>query len=111
MNYFYINNVPFKPPANLPKSIYKRVDSWRAIDGTLTVDILDFGPKVEMIWEYERLTADEFNFLQEYNFGVWPVLCTLTDYEFDFNALIELREYEESFAGSKRKLKVSVKQQ
>jgi len=108
---FYINNIAFKAPSNLPKKIVKRVSTRRSVDNTLTVDVIDFNEKIEMVWEYNLLTSTELDFLLSYNFGVYPVECTLAGYEFDIIAYIEVREYEESYAGYKKNIQVNIIEQ
>lgn len=108
---FLINSVQFKAPSNLPRQIVKRVSTRRSVDNTLTVDVIDFNEKIEMVWEYNLLTSSELTTLLSYNFGVYPVECTLAGYEFDIVAYIEVREYEESYAGYKKNIKVSIIEQ
>lgn len=108
-----INAVAFKTPSNISREKNRVVVSKRSLSGVLLTDIWDFTKKETLVFTYNLLTNAELVVLDTYiDNGAFVVALTDTDSFVTYNAssIITYNGYQESFAGYKKGVTITIEQ-
>lgn len=106
-----INGTSFKAPNSIQRVKEKNVRRKRSLNGTLNTDILDFTKKETLIMNFDILTASQLSTLETWiDTGAYTVVITDTDYAYNASSQLSYSGYDESFAGYKKGVKVTVQQ-
>lgn len=111
MNYFYINNIPFRASNSLKEKRLGWTASERSFNGTLIVQQFNWPEKKEQTWEFMILTSEEFDQLFSFKDQVVTVRSEIEGHEFDMQALLTIPgQYEHGFAGTRQNITVNIEE-
>lgn len=108
-----INSVSFKVPSSVNRDKNKVVVSKRSLNNKLLTDVWDFNKKETLVFSYSMLTNAQLATLEGWiDNGAFVVNLSDTDGYYTYNAssILTYNGYEESYAGYKTGVKITIQQ-